>query len=143
MDQVLALRRYQLGRNGVTVTVDRGAGPPLEVQAVERQLAQAILNLVVNAEEALVGQPQRQLRITLARTGAAAQLQVQDTGAGVPPEYAERIFEPYFTTKSTERAVGLGLPVTRAIANSLGGRLFLGDPGPGASFVLELPLLSS
>ena len=141
VDQVLSLRSYRLGRNGIMVTVDKGS-ELFEVRAVERQLVQAVLNLVLNAEEALAGQPQREVRVALTRAGAMAQLQVQDSGPGVAAEFAERIFEPYFTTKSAAGAVGLGLPATRAIASRLGGRLFLGASGPGPSFVLELPLFS-
>lgn len=139
VDQVLTLRRYQIGRSGITVTVDRAPKVAAEVRGDERQLAQAILNLVLNAEEALAGQPQRTLRLSVAAVGPMVQVQVEDSGGGVQPELRDRIFEPYFSTRTSERAVGLGLPVSRAIAESLGGRLWLADVTPGATFVLELP----
>jgi C4-dicarboxylate-specific signal transduction histidine kinase len=139
VDQVLALRRYPLGRAAITVSAERPPGRGVEVRSDERALAQALLNLVLNAEEALAGQPERRLRVSVTAVGPTVQVQVHDSGAGVPSHLRDRIFEPYFTTRESEQAVGLGLPVTRAIAESLGGRLWLDEAGPGATFVLELP----
>lgn len=139
--QVLALRHYPLSRAGITVTVDGLDGPPVRVRANERALTQAILNLVINGEEALAGQPARELRVGLQQDGKRATLRVRDSGPGVPVELRDRIFEPFFTTRSNERAVGLGLVVSREIVEHAGGRLTLADASPGATFVIELPLL--
>jgi C4-dicarboxylate-specific signal transduction histidine kinase len=57
----------------------------------------------------------------------------------VAPELRSRIFEPFFTTRQNARAVGLGLTVGAAIAAAHGGRLYLADVAPGATFILELP----
>jgi C4-dicarboxylate-specific signal transduction histidine kinase len=65
---------------------------------------------------------------------------VRDTGHGVGDDIRQRIFEPFFTTRTDAGAVGLGLPVARAIATSFGGSLLLADGQPGStSFVLEVP----
>jgi two-component system NtrC family sensor kinase len=139
--QVVALRQYPIHRAGITLKVDGlDGGPVPKVRADERTLAQAVLNLVVNAEEALVGQPAREIRIAVTREGAGVRIGVADSGPGVAPEHREQIFEPFFTTRSTERAVGLGLPVSRAIVERAGGRLTLADASPGATFVIELPV---
>ena len=140
VDQVLALRRYQLGRLGVTVSVDRPHAIKSQVRGDERQLAQALLNLVMNAEEALAGHPERRLRIALAPAEGAIQVHVEDSGPGVPADVRTRIFEPFFTTRSSDRAVGLGLPVSQSLVQAHGGNVWLSSNAPGATFVIELPL---
>jgi len=139
VDRALALRRYQLGRAGIAVDVTRSPGNAFVVMGEKRQLQQLVLNLLLNAEQALARQPQRVLRLALERHGARVRLVVADSGAGVPAELRDRIFEPFFTTSQSERTVGLGLTVSRAIAASHGGTLLLEERGPGATFVLELP----
>jgi two-component system C4-dicarboxylate transport sensor histidine kinase DctB len=140
VDRALALRRYQLGRAGIAVTWDRQPQEYYRVAGEERALEQLILNLLVNAEEALEGQPERRVSLTIARADGRVQLAVADSGPGVPPELRDTIFDPFFTTRSSSsRAVGLGLTVGAAIAAAHGGHLALERPGSGATFVLELP----
>jgi len=138
--QVLALRHYPLSRAGVKVVLDGLEGPPVRVRADERALTQAVLNLIINGEESLTGQPARELRVGVERDAALVRLRVSDSGPGVPAELRDRIFEPFFTTRSNERVVGLGLTVSREIIERTGGRLTLADGSPGATFVIELPV---
>ncbi len=106
------------------------------------QIQQIVVNLVVNAVQALAGSG----RITVA-TGPAGpgrvRLSVADTGPGIKPEVARRIFEPFFTTKPEGQGTGLGLSICYQIAEEHGGSIRL-EPGPdqGACFVLELPVPS-
>jgi C4-dicarboxylate-specific signal transduction histidine kinase len=142
VDRALALRRYQLGRAGVSVSWTRPR-ESYRVPGQERALEQVIVNLLVNCEEALEGQAERRLSLSLARVAGGVQFSVSDSGHGVPAEIRERIFEPFFTTRNSERAIGLGLTVGAAVAQSHGGRLTLAESAPGATtFVLELPARS-
>jgi two-component system NtrC family sensor kinase len=138
-DQALALRRYNLGRAGIVAASDLPPGP-VTITADARAVLQVLLNLILNAEEALANQPQRQLRIGVERDNGAVRIAVSDTGHGIPDALRERIFEPFFTTRTGERAVGLGLPVARALARQSGGSLMLHDAGPGTTtFVVTWP----
>jgi len=105
----------------------------------ERQLTQALLNLVLNAEEALGTASGRQLQVKLTATPDRVRIAVSDNGTGVDPAMRDRIFEPFISTSQSERALGLGLPVSRAIVESHGGKLWLSDETPGATFVVDLP----
>lgn len=138
-EQGLALRRYQLGRAGITATVE-APSEPVMVRGDARALLQVLLNLVLNAEDALAQQPVRELRVTVQRQGTGARLVVRDTGHGVPEDLRRRIFDPFFTTRTGERSVGLGLPVAQLCAARHGGHVSLGASRPGATeFVLDLP----
>jgi C4-dicarboxylate-specific signal transduction histidine kinase len=110
------------------------------VHGDERTVLQIVLNLILNAEDALAGQPRRELRLIVDRNAAVGTLTVADTGHGVEDGIRVRIFEPFFTTRG-ERAVGLGLPVAGQLAAHAGGQVQLRDTAPGATtFVVELPL---
>jgi two-component system NtrC family sensor kinase len=137
--RALALRRYNLGRAGIAVTVDVPAGA--QVRADERRVLQIVLNLLLNAEDALAGQSRRDLRFAAAVRGDRLEMQVVDSGPGVEARIRDRIFEPYFTTRADPRAVGLGLPVARGLASELGGAVTLASGEPGkTTFVLDLPM---
>ena len=138
VDRALTLRSYELERAGIAVLWDM----PVErvvVRGTARDLQQAVLNLLANAQEALAGASTRELHVALARGADTVQLSVGDTGPGVAVELQERIFEPFFTTRAAEGAMGLGLTVAAQTAAAHGGSLSLEDHGPGATFVLNLP----
>ena len=138
-EQALALRRYNLGRAGIAATADLPS-TPVTIAGDDRAVLQVLLNLVLNAEEALAKQPERQLRIAVGRDNGTTRIAVSDTGHGVPEALRERIFEPFFTTRTEERALGLGLTVARALACETGGQLTLQDAGPGTTtFVVVWP----
>lgn len=104
---------------------------------------QVLLNLLMNAGQALaelpVGAP-RLLSIRLREEDAALELSVEDSGPGVPEEQAEQIFDPFFTTKAPGEGTGLGLAVSRALMEAMGGGLELDASSvAGARFVIRLP----
>jgi signal transduction histidine kinase len=105
------------------------------------QLLHVVLNLIVNACESMNGTPKsdRRLSLRLKQTSQhRLELLVSDCGIGLPVESKERVFEPFFTTK--EKGLGLGLAISRSIANAHGGRLWgENNPKGGATFHLELP----
>jgi len=139
VERVLAIRRYSLGRAGVSVTVTP-LERPVVVTGDDRLMQQVLLNLVLNAEEALIQQPTRELRVKVEAAGGFAGIEVADTGHGVPETLVERIFEPFFTTRTDERALGLGLPVARALAAQGNGRVALVRSRPGETvLVAEWP----
>ncbi len=110
---------------------------PLDVQL----LHQALLNLVRNAIQALPPGGTVTVRARLEQRDATnfARIEVEDDGPGIPPELADRVFQPFFTTRAA--GSGLGLAVVKRIAESHGAQLTLeSPPGHGATFVLALPV---
>lgn len=137
--RALALRHYNLGRAGIAVAADVPVG--VRVCGDEKRVLQIVLNLLLNAEDALAGQSRRDLRLAAAVSGDCVALKVGDSGPGVDAAIRDRIFEPFFTTRADPRAVGLGLPVARGLAAELGGAVTLASGEPGqTTFVLDLPV---
>jgi C4-dicarboxylate-specific signal transduction histidine kinase len=123
-----------------TVELELGQGVPL-VCIDETQLKQVLLNLVVNAVDAMSGATLRQpvhLRTSARDDGAV--IEVRDFGPGIAPDVLPRLFDPFFTTKAD--GLGVGLAISRSIVEAVGGRISAGQAdGPGAVFRIWLPAL--
>jgi len=122
-----------------------GDGLP-EVLADRDQLTQVILNLLENARDAVAsrGSDESVGRVTVrtAAAGGGLVLDVEDNGPGFDPALKEKLFAPYFTTKDS--GTGLGLAIVRRIVTDHGGRIdAFSEPGRGARFVVELPVMIS
>jgi C4-dicarboxylate-specific signal transduction histidine kinase len=124
-----------------SIRLDTSLAPGLpRVMADPIQVEQVLVNLVRNAIETIdhANGPQRWVALATRREGDAVVVSVEDGGPGVEPGVAERIFEPFFTTK--EQGMGIGLSISRSIAEAHGGRLWLdARSGGGARFHLSLP----
>jgi PAS domain S-box-containing protein len=135
-----ALVRHQV-RHSAAVSLELGA---THVFPGERgKLVQVVVNLLLNAAQAIEEGQGGTIRIRTRNTESAVLLEVEDDGPGVPAALAERIFEPFFTTKSAERGTGLGLPLCADIVNQHRGTLQLRETGRrGACFEVRLPLVT-
>jgi PAS domain S-box-containing protein len=138
--EMIVLTRGEALKNGVSVQTHL-EGLPL-VQGDRVQLQQVVLNLILNAVEAmsLVDGARRELSISTERRGTGEVLvAVRDSGPGIDPEHLERVFESFFTTKSS--GIGLGLSICRSIIDAHGGRLWAAANEPrGAAFQFTLPV---
>lgn len=105
-----------------------------------QSVEQALLNLILNASDAIEGRPGAKMRLGGQCDDRWVRLTVEDNGPGVPGELREKIFEPFFTTKEPGRGTGLGLTVSRQNLRHCGGDIVLdGSPLGGACFVMLLP----
>ncbi|MGH9713952.1 MAG: ATP-binding protein [Candidatus Acidiferrales bacterium] len=144
VERTLALRSYELKVENIAVECDLAADLP-ETLGDPYQLQQVALNLLVNAEQALLlGRGQGHVWIRTHRSaGGRISLEVSDDGPGIPPEIASRIFDPFFTTKPSGVGTGLGLSIVYGIVQQHDGEItFESQPGYGAKFVVELPLVA-
>jgi C4-dicarboxylate-specific signal transduction histidine kinase len=140
INEALVLARGAINENGVSVQTRLAEGL-LPVHGDRVQLQQVVLNLILNAVEAMgsVEARERDLLISTEpnQTGGVL-LAVRDSGPGIDPEHLERVFEPFYTTKSS--GVGMGLSICRSIIDAHGGRLWADVNEPrGAAFRFTLP----
>jgi C4-dicarboxylate-specific signal transduction histidine kinase len=136
--EIVALARNEAERNGVEVRTQLAEDlPPIEGDRV--QLQQVILNLVINAVQAMSGvDGRRDLLITTEATKDGVVASVEDSGPGFSAEQAKHLFDPFYTTKAS--GLGLGLAICRSIADVHGGRLSATAKTPrGARFEFRLP----
>lgn len=139
--RVLTLRETTCAAASIEVSTELAPKLP-RVQGDALLLQQALLNIVVNAEQALAGvATPRKLDLRTRTLGRRAiEIQVSDNGPGIPPEALPRLFEPFFTTKEVGQGTGLGLAIAYGIAQEHDGRLQASNrSGGGAVFTLELP----
>lgn len=112
-----------------------------EVAGSRARLTQVVLNLLLNAIDALSGKGQITISADLLAEGGMAMLRVSDDGPGIAPEIAQHLFEPFSTTKPAGKGTGLGLAVTHTIVEGLGGSISAGNGAvAGAWFEVRLPL---
>jgi two-component system, OmpR family, sensor kinase len=128
---------YQAAQAGIRLRTE------IRSEAVARidgfYLQQAIENLTRNAQEALAGVPDAEIRMELDRTDTVALIRVIDNGPGIPPERRDAVFEAFVSGKTT--GMGLGLAICREIVEGHGGTLSLeSTPAGGAMFTISLPL---
>jgi PAS domain S-box-containing protein len=139
--EVIALTQYELHRNDIVLETRLTEGLP-RVPGDRVQCQQVLLNLIVNAIEAMsgIGQRRRELTIVSATDGPdAVRVDVRDSGTGLDPERATQLFEPFYTTKS--EGLGIGLSISRSIVEAHGGRLTAVANAPhGAVFCIWLPI---
>jgi hypothetical protein len=141
--ETLALRAYEQRLTNVTVIDALAAGLP-QVFADGHQVQQVLLNLMINAEQAMVsanGRGTLVLRTWHDPDQEIVILEINDDGPGIPDDLQPKIFDPFFTTKEVGKGTGLGLTVAYAIVQEHGGRIRLESrPDAGASFYVEMPV---
>lgn len=138
---VLALVRSEIEFNRITVRTElQGELPPVEGDPV--QLQQLVLNLVMNAMDAMKDSEARDLLLGTQQAGDKVSVSVCDFGCGLDHEATERLFDAFYTTKPA--GMGMGLAICRSIVQSHGGQLAARGNAPrGAIFEFELPLRSN
>ncbi len=107
------------------------------------QLEQVLNNLITNAFHAMASQPgKRILTVSTAADNHFIRISIRDTGCGIAPEVMNKMFDPFFTTKPVGKGTGLGLSISRSILEEHRGKLWAeSEPGQGATFHLELPIV--
>jgi two-component system, NtrC family, C4-dicarboxylate transport sensor histidine kinase DctB len=141
--KAVRLRGFAARRAGIALTFDAASAAPDLVRASESRLLQAMLNLLINAEQALQGTTGGTILVTVQAEDAAIAFSVVDNGRGVAPSMSDRLFEPFATTKPVPDASGLGLVATRTIARGFGGECSVAPSLPGCTATLTLPRADS
>jgi PAS domain S-box-containing protein len=148
VEKVLALIRSISARHNIRVTTDLNAAVP-RVLGRGDQLTQVLLNLIMNAIEAMPGGGELRIRsgaraarsadgLRMLDAGRVVEIEVADTGSGLASDTLARVFEPFFTTK--QQGSGLGLAISAQIVEQYGGRLLARNDAVGAVFTVLIPV---
>jgi PAS domain S-box-containing protein len=140
--ETLALRAYEQRVTNIEVVTALASGLP-QIFADAHQIQQVLLNLVINAEQAMLsanGRGSLVVRTWHDSEREMVVLEVTDDGPGIAAEMTTKIFDPFFTTKEVGKGTGLGLTVAYAIVQEHGGRIRVEPRAKGASFIVELPV---
>ncbi|MBS0538402.1 MAG: hypothetical protein JSR47_06590 [Proteobacteria bacterium] len=140
----LNLVGQQIRTRGIALNVEVDDRPTM-VMGHQTLLEQVLVNLLINARDALAASGYAEKRIDVAchATNASIILEVSDNGPGIPDSIRDRVFDPFFTTKETGSGTGLGLSISFGIIKDMGGTLSLARSIAGARFLIELPPIFS
>jgi two-component system sensor histidine kinase HydH len=130
VDHVVSLVSADAKKHGVAIHIDCESGLPL-MMLDPNQITQALLNLMLNAINAMERGGAAEIRASALNEGAGVKILVTDNGPGIDRDVQEKIFEPFYTTR--ERGTGLGLAMVRKIAENHDGGVAVESPPPGKS----------
>lgn len=137
----LRLLRRLIGQD-VILSVRQHEGE-LPVYLDPNQLQQVLMNLAINARDAMPGGGELTIQTGLHSDGWV-RLEVLDTGVGIAPSLRDKIFEPFFTTKGLSKGTGLGLAVVHGVVERWGGRILIAsEPGQGTTFTIDFPAVGN
>lgn len=142
VERTLEIKSYDFQVSNIIVTRNLSATLP-HTMLDESQMIQVILNLLINAEQAMLRQrPGGSLKVTTSGSTSHVKLKISDDGPGISENDIGKIFEPFFTTKPVGEGTGLGLSIAYGLVNQHGGDIWAeSKPGAGATFHVELPIV--
>jgi two-component system NtrC family sensor kinase len=145
LEMTIELRSYELQVNNIEIRRELDPSLPKTI-ADAQQLQQVFLNVVTNAEQAMLEAHGKGRLIVRTRTDAQNEfivVEIIDDGPGIPENYLTRIFDPFFTTKEVGKGTGLGLSISYGMIKEHGGNIYARSrPGEGATFIIELPVIT-
>ncbi len=142
VNDAVAIMRHQLALAEVTLVQIVPTSLP-RIQGNANQLQQVLMNLMLNAQQAMNGSPGEVLVEVSPWIGGRVEIRVRDNGPGIPKHIQQRIFEPFFTTKPSGQGTGLGLSVSYGIVHEHKGVIrVISEPGQGTTFEIELPTVT-
>ena len=144
IQEVLRLRAYEQRVNNIEVETRFSTDLP-EIVGNGAQLQQVFMNIIINAEHAVLGAHGRgRFTIVTERVGDVVRASIADDGPGISAGNMKRLFNPFFTTKEVGKGTGLGLSICHGIVTEHRGSIYAeSEPGKGARFVVELPVVGS
>lgn len=140
IEKTIDFVRFRLDSQNIQTYTELDRDLPV-MTADESQIQQCLLNLIFNAVDAMPEGGELTLKTAQERNESLIRFEIADTGTGIPEDILPLIFEPFFSTKSRDRGVGLGLSVVYGIVKENGGSIYVkSEEGAGARFILKFPV---
>ncbi|HVU12079.1 MAG TPA: GAF domain-containing protein [Phototrophicaceae bacterium] len=145
IEDIVTLVQPHIEREGIRLTLQLSEDELPAVMAVPGELNDVWMNLILNAHDAVIGQPNAEIGVSTAydTANAVVEVDVWDNGHGIPEEYLEEIFKPFFTTKPKGEGTGLGLHICRQVVDRVGGTITVQTSASGTRFSVRLPIMRS
>lgn len=137
VDGAFLLCNHLLEQNGVKITIE--SAPEIQIKCQPVQLSQILINLISNACDAVAHSEEKFVQLWFTNSPERIGIHVTDSGSGIDKKTANKIFQPFFTTKPHGSGTGLGLSISRGIAESHGGELIFDPAAKNTTFILFLP----
>lgn len=115
----------------------------LKIEGRPAQLSQVILNLISNAVDAIMHQPEKWVELKITLQNEMIIFSVTDSGNGIPKEVAEKIMQPFFTTKEIGKGTGLGLSISKGIVEDHQGKFYYDENCKNTRFCVEIPIIQA
>jgi two-component system NtrC family sensor kinase len=140
LNEVIALLEHQAIFHNIEIVNERNPSVPF-VNVDVAQMQEVFMNLVLNAAQAMEGKGVLTTITRITRDGESVEIEIRDTGPGIPKEHLDKIFEPFYTTKEIGRGTGLGLSIAYGIVERHHGRIWVeSQVGKGTSFFVRIPI---
>lgn len=140
IDEVLDVTQDRLKRRGIDLRVRIEPARHHRVRDRGTQISQVMVNLLNNADDAIVSRPDPWISIQAESKDSKIWISVEDCGDGIPSAHRDLIFQPFFTTKSLQEGTGLGLSLSRNLIEDLGGELICDHGCANTRFVIKIPV---
>ncbi len=138
LNNVLALCLERFKNNSITLEI--APIPQVTIECRDVQIAQVLTNLLNNSFDAVNALTEKWVRVAIESKADQVRITVTDSGKGLPPDVAEKLMQPFFTTKEVGKGTGLGLSISKGIIEEHGGHLWLERSSPHTQFIIELPI---
>ncbi|MBD3348585.1 MAG: HAMP domain-containing protein [Candidatus Eisenbacteria bacterium] len=140
IDEVIALLEHQAIFHNIDIEKEHSPGLPL-VDVDVAQMQEVFMNIILNAAQAMQGKGKLTTVTRITRDNKAVEVEIRDTGSGIPAEDLDKIFEPFYTTKEVGRGTGLGLAIAYGIVERHHGSIWVeSEQDKGTSFFIRLPI---
>lgn len=141
-ENTLSLCREKFKNAGVNF-IQEPCSELLMIDCRSTQISQVILNLLNNSCDAIEKQSERWVKLSAQSNETSVKIKVVDSGSGIPKETADKLFQPFFTTKGIGKGTGLGLSISKGLVESHGGSISVDTESMNTCFIVELPLKQS
>jgi len=139
LNKTLLFIEEKLKKNKITLNT-QGLDKDINIYIKETQFSQILVNLFNNSIDSLIGQERREINLSTRVEDTTCYLHFKDTGRGIPKELEEKIFSPFFTTKSVGSGTGLGLSISKNLLLEMSGDIKLEREDSGAHFIVSIPI---
>jgi C4-dicarboxylate-specific signal transduction histidine kinase len=136
LDMVFKIIKKRCANEGISLSTQ--ADSKLKVYCNSAGLAQALLNLIINAIDANENKKNKWIKIATEESQGKIKILITDSGSGIPPEIAQNMTQPFFTTKQPGKGTGLGLGISLKLIHKMNGNLYYNPKAVNTQFVIEL-----